>query len=596
MEISNRKIVIILLFLSIGIIFSIRLFYLQVLDDTNKVEAANMSERKITIYPSRGLIYDRNQEILVANIAVYDLLIVPKDEHITDTIGFCRLIGITKEEFIAGVTAAKKYSMRKPSVFEKQIPSEQYATIAEHLHKYPGFFGQSRTLRTYPYHTAAHSLGYVGEVNQSILENDPYYKPGDYIGANGLEKSYEKQLRGQRGLKFILVDVYNNEKGSFKDGRFDSLSVSGYNLETTLNAELQQYGEKLLQNKRGSIVAIEPKTGEILAMVTQPNYDPNLLIGRIRNKNYVELSRDTLKPLFNRALMAKYPPGSTFKLINGLIGLQEGTLTTDTYYSCNQGFYYANRRLGCHVHNSPLNLISAIRTSCNAYFCNVFKSIIEKYPTSAEGFSVWNKYVTSFGLGSKTGVDVPGEVNGFVPSHNFYDRLYHNSWKALTVISLAIGQGELGVTPIQMANMTAAIANRGYYITPHVVRKINGKELTNFERREIPIDKKHFETVVNGMFEVVEAGTGRGVRFSEDISVGGKTGTAQNPHGKDHSIFIAFAPIDNPKIAVAVYVENVGFGSTWAAPINSLMIEKYLNDTISRPAIEERMFNANLLR
>ena len=596
MEISNRKTVIILLFLSIGIIFTIRLFYLQVLDDDNKIEAANMSERKITVYPSRGLIYDRNQDLLVANIAVYDLMVVPKDEQIEDTLDFCRIIGVTKKAFIDGIKKAKAYSMRKPSVFEKQIPAEQFAVIAEHLHKFPGFYGQSRTLRTYPEKSAAHTLGYVGEVNQNNIDKDAYYKPGDYIGANGIEQSYEKQLRGQRGTKYVLVDVYNNEKGSFKDGRFDTIAVSGYNLETTIDAELQKFGEQLMQNKKGSIVAIEPKTGEILAIVTNPNYDPNLLIGRIRNKNYVALSRDTLKPLFNRALMAKYPPGSTFKLINGLIGLQEGTLNVNTYYSCNGGYYFASRRLGCHTHSSPLNLTNAIRTSCNAYFCNVFKSVIEKYPSTVEGYEKWYNYVTAFGLGSRTEVDVPGEVKGFVPSYNFYDRIYRGSWKANTVISLAIGQGELGVTPIQMANMTAAIANRGYYITPHVIKKVNGKELRNFEKHNIPIDKKHFETVVNGMFEVVEAGTGRGVRFSEEISVGGKTGTAQNPHGKDHSIFIAFAPVDDPKIAVAVYVENVGFGSTWAAPINSLMIEKYLTDSVSRPKVVERMLNADLLK
>jgi penicillin-binding protein 2 len=366
-----------------------------------------------------------------------------------------------------------------------------------------------------------------------------------------------------------------------------------------MNLDLQEYGELLMHNKRGSIVAIEPKTGEILCLVSNPNYDPNLLVGRIRGKNYQKLSQDTLNPLFNRALMAKYPPGSTFKLLQALIGLEEGVIDENTRFSCNGGYYYAGRRLGCHAHSSPVDLEFSIQTSCNAYYCNVFKRVLDKYPTSEEGYQKWRSYLAQFGLGSRLMVDMTSEISGFVPESTYYDKFYgRHRWNGHTIISLAIGQGELGVTPIQMANFCATIANRGWYYTPHIIRKIGGEPITDSTytiKHEVDIKKEHFEKVVNGMYKVIEAGTGRGVRFNE-VEICGKTGTAQNPHGKDHSIFIAFAPKDDPQIAMAVYVENVGFGSTWAAPITSLMIEKYLTDTITRPWIERRMLEADLLR
>lgn len=597
---DNRRFVVALIVVSVGLIFIMRLFFLQVIDKDWEIEAANMSERKVTVYPSRGLVFDRKHKLMVANIAVYDLMVVPNAVKNIDTANFCELIGITREQYAERLEKAAKFSVRKPSVFEKQIPAEQFSTISEQLHKFKGFYAQSRTLRAYPQAIAAHTLGYIGEVNQRLLDQDPYYQPGDYYGASGIEKTYESVLRGRKGIRFVVVDVYNNEKGRYKDGQLDTIALSGSDLISTLDADLQAYGEKLMQNKRGSIVAIDPSTGEVLALVNNPSYDPNLLTGRIRNQNFAELSVDTLKPLFNRSMQARYPPGSTFKLINALIGLQEGTLTPDMRYGCSMGYFYANRKLGCHSHPSPLDLFNAITTSCNAYFCNVFKNIIDKYPTTAQGYAAWRKHVLSFGLGDKTGIEQPNEIKGLIPSNAYYDKIHgKNRWKAHTVISLAIGQGELGVTPIQMANFVSVIANRGWYYRPHLVRQIDGAQELDKKFREkqySTIDTKNFDIVVDAMRNVVTNGTGRGTQWDPAIEVCGKTGTAQNPHGKDHSIFIAFAPKDNPKIAVAVYVENVGFGATWAAPINSLMMEKYLTGKITRPEVEKRMVEANLMR
>lgn len=599
MNLSDRKFVIVFIIISVGFIFIIRLFFLQVVDDSWKIMAANASERVITEYPARGLIYDRNGELLVANTAVYDLMVVPREMKNIDTLAFCELLEIDTVEFNSRIEAAKKYSRYKPSVFMKQIPATQYVEIAENLYRFSGFYGQPRTLRHYPYPIAAHSMGYVSEVTQKIIDENKYYERGDYIGANGIESIYEEVLRGQRGKRYVLVDVHNNIQGSFANGRFDTIAQAGKNLTSTLDAKLQMYGEKLMQGKRGSIVAIEPATGEILALVTNPGYDPNLLVGRVRGKNYQKLSQDTLKPLFNRALMAQYPPGSTFKILQGLIGLDEGVIDQNTFFSCHGGYYYGGRRLGCHAHASPVAFLYSIQTSCNAYYCHVFKRVLDKYPTSEEGYQVWRNHLEKFGLGSRLKVDMTSEVNGLLPTTNYYDRFYgKNRWNAHTVISLAIGQGELGVTPLQTANFTATIANRGWFYTPHIIKEIDGKPITDTTYTQIHhtgISKENFELAVEGMFRVIEGGTGRGVRFSKDIEICGKTGTAQNPHGKDHSIFIAFAPKDEPKIAIAVYVENVGFGSTWAAPITSLMIEKYLTDTITRPHVEARMVGADLI-
>ncbi len=544
MNLSDRKIIIVFIFIVVGLIFSLRLFFLQVVDDEWKIMAARASERVITEYPARGLIYDRTGKLMVANTAVYDLMIVPRNVKNLDTLAFCNLLQIDTAEFRSKLAAAKKFSRYKPSIFEKQIPSSEYVEVAENLHLYPGFYGQPRTLRYYPKPVAAHAMGYVSEVTPKIIEENGYYERGDYIGANGVESIYEEALRGRRGKRFILVDVHNNEKGSYEGGRLDTLAQAGRNLTSSIDLDLQEYGEKLMKNKRGSVVAIEPATGEILCMITNPNYDPNLLVGRVRGKNYQALSQDTLKPLFNRALMARYPPGSTFKLLQALMGLDEGVIDENTLFSCNSGFYYAGRRLGCHAHSSPVNLRFSIQTSCNAYYCNVFKRLIDKYPTSEESYQKWRKHLSLFGLGSKLHVDMTSEINGFVPETTYYDKFYgRNRWNGFTIISLAIGQGELGITPIQVANFTSAIANRGWYYAPHIIKEIGGEPLTDTtytQRHETGIARQHFDKVVEGMYQVIENGTGRGVRFSPDIDVCGKTGTAQNPHGNGPLYFYRF--------------------------------------------------------
>jgi len=588
------------IFLFIAIVYIVRLFNVQVLDQGYKMDADNNVLRKVIKYPARGLIYDRKGQLLVYNEAAYDLMVIPSQvEESMDTLEFCALLEMDKVTFIDKITKAKNYSIYKASIFEKEISTKSYAKIQEQLFKYPGFFVQRRTLRTYPERSAPHILGYVGEVSPSIIEGNPYYKSGDHIGISGIEKTYEEVLRGKRGIEIQMVDVFNRTKGKFKDGLFDTAAVSGSDLQLTIDNELQRYGEYLMQNKKGSVVAIEPSTGEILALISMPTYDPNLLVGRARSVNYKQLSIDSLNPLFNRALMAKYPPGSTFKSINALIGLEEEVLTPNTKYSCKLGYRSGRFHMGCHSHQSPVDLEFSIQTSCNAYYSNVFRSIIDKYPTAEEGYEVWHEYVKSFGLGQKTGIDLPNELQGFIPKPEYYDRYYgKGNWGSLTIVSLAIGQGELGFTPMQMANMTATIANRGFYISPHIVKSVSNQQRgvmdSVIQRKEVGIAKEHFEHVVEAMHKVVEEGTGRSARI-DSLEVCGKTGTVQNPHGDDHSTFIAFAPKDDPKIAISVYVENGYWGSRWAAPIAGLMMEKYLRDTISRPEIEERMVNGNLI-
>ena len=579
------------------LIFIIRLFSIQVLDDSFKTSSENNVIRKQTDYPRRGLIYDRNKELIVYNEAAYDLMITPKQAISLDTALICSLLDIDTLNLMKRIEKARNYSMYKASVLMKQISVETYTKLQENMFLMPGFFVQTRTLRKYPYSTASHLLGYVGEVNQKIVKSKPYYKEGDYIGVSGIEKAYEDKLRGQKGVKLLLKDVHNNIKGSFNDGKFDIKSKPGKDLQSSIDIFLQNYGESLMKNKRGSIVALEPSTGEILCLVSSPNYDPNILVGRKRSDNYLILNEDTIsKPLFNRASLAQYPPGSTFKLINALIGLQEKVIYSGSKFNCDQGYVYGEekRKMKCHPHRSPLNLIESISNSCNAYFCNVYRAIIEKYPNTYEGYDVWRNYVTSFGLGNWLNNDLPTGQKGFVPTQKFYDRIYgKNRWKSLTNLSLSIGQDALLTTPIQMANMTAAIANRGYYYTPHIVKGIENDSIDDRFRKPIRtmIDSSLFEIVIKGMQEVVEdeeLGTSN-IAKMENITVCGKTGTAQNPHGEDHSIFIGFAPKDNPKIALAVYVENGGWGSTWAVPIASLMIEKYLNDTIERDWLEKKI-------
>jgi penicillin-binding protein 2 len=599
---ENRPYIIGGFFSVIIIIFIVRLFSIQVVDDSFKTSSENNVIRKETDHPRRGLIYDRNNELIVYNEAAYDLMITPNQASSIDTNLICSLLSIDTLALEKRLEKAESYSMYKSSVFMKQISVETYTKLQENMFLMPGFYVQARTLRKYPYSTASHLLGYVGEVNQQIIKKNPYYKEGDYIGVSGIEKAYEDKLKGIKGEKLLLKDVHNNIKGSFKNGKFDTKSIPGKNLTSSIDIFLQNYGEQLMKNKRGSVVAIEPSTGEILCLVSAPNYDPNTLVGRKRSENYTVLNNDSInKPLFNRAALAQYPPGSTFKLINALIGLQEKVIKSSTHFECDDGFVYGEekRKMKCHEHRSPLNLEESIANSCNAYFCNVYKSIIENYPTTYEGYDAWRNYVMSFGLGNWLNNDLPTGQKGFVPNKNYYDKIYGKKrWKSLTNLSLSIGQDALLTTPIQMANMTAAIANRGYYYTPHIIKKIESDSIESRFKTKIytEIDSSYFDIVIKGMQEVVEnkeLGTSN-IAKMDDVTVCGKTGTAQNPHGEDHSIFIGFAPKDKPKIALAVYVENGGWGSTWAVPIGSLMIEKYINDTISRQYLEERIVNGEI--
>jgi penicillin-binding protein 2 len=596
----NRKYVIIALIVLASAGLLTRLFIIQVVKDTYRLSADNNVLRYVTQYPARGLIYDRNGKLIVYNQAAYDLMVVPAQTSRLDTAEFCGLLGITGETFRERMTAAIIYSRRAPSVFLKQISDETYARFQEKMFMFPGFYVQPRTLRKYSKPVASHLLGYVSEADDGIIRKDPYYRQGDYIGKSGIEESYEKELRGKRGVKIFLVDVYSRIKGSYSGGAFDTTAVQGTDIISGIDIGLQEYGELLMKNKKGSIVALEPKTGEVLALISSPNYDPGLLVGRIRSDNFAMLSADTLKPLFNRALMASYPPGSTFKPINGLIALQEKVITPNTLFGCQNGYLF----VGCHSHASPLNLEGAIMHSCNSYFCQAFRKILENPDnlSIAKSYEKWKGYLNEFGFGSKLGTDFANELPGFIPEVSYFDRYYgKDRWKALTVISLAIGQGEIGTTPLQMANMTAAIANRGYYYTPHVVKSIGqqGNIDPRFTKKHIiNIDSLNFEEIILGMEAAVNGGAGKtaGIAALKDIIVCGKTGTAQNPHGKEHSVFIAFAPKDDPKIAIMVFVENAGFGATYAAPIASLMIEKYLRGEVSNKEREQIMLNLNLMQ
>ena len=601
---ANRRHVVRLIIILVGLVFGVRLFLLQVVDNTYKVTASSNVLRYVTQYPARGLIYDREGKLLVYNEAAYDLMIVPQQLEAFDTTEFCQILNITKEYVNESIQRARDYSYYNSSIFLKQVSSKTYARLQEKLYKYPGFYVQARTLRKYTTENAAHILGYVGEVNEKIIEDQDYYKSGDYIGISGIEQSYEDYLRGQKGVNVYLVDVHNRIKGTYANGRLDKKAQVGSNIISTVDLDLQAYGEKLMDKKIGSIVAIEPSTGEVLALVSTPNYNPELLVGRVRTKNYVNLMSDTLKPLFNRALMAQYPPGSTFKIINGLIGLQEKVLWPSLEHECGGAYYAGRMRVGCHFHRSPLNFIESVQMSCNTYYCNVFRSILDnkKYPSIRESFDQWRKYVMSFGFGTYLNSDFSNELRGLVPTKQRYDRVYgERGWRSLTLVSMAIGQGELGTTPLQMANMTAAIANRGYYYTPHIVKEIEGDNQMDerfYQKNYTKIDSNYFDLVIEGMDLAVngEPGSGSTARTAKlpDIKVCGKTGTAENPHGEDHSIFIAFAPKEDPKIAIAVYIENGGFGGTWAAPTAKLMIEKYLNDSIAIPWWEDYILNAEI--
>lgn len=592
----SREQTIIAIFLLIGIIFVTRLFYIQVIDKSYALSANNNVLRYVTQYPARGLVYDRNGKLLVYNEAVYDLMVLPSQVKKIDTAEFCALLDITVEGFKERITKAKEYSRYKPSLFEKQLSKETYGFLEEKMYRYKGFFVQPRTLRKYPTPIGAHLFGYVGEVTHSIIEKNPYYKSGDYIGVSGIEQTYEEVLRGNKGMKIKMVDVHNREVGSYAGGKYDTTSVMGQDLYLTIDGDLQELGEKLMMYKMGSVVALEPSTGEILAFISSPSYDPNLLVGRVRSKNYTLLSTDPIKPLLNRAMMGAYSPGSTFKMVNDLIALQEGVLTPNTRYTCQAE---GSSPIRCtHKHESPLDVYVAINQSCNPFHWQVFKSIItsSKKGSIRENYISWRKHVMSLGMGHKLGTDIQSEKSGNVPSADSYDAIYGKGrWNAMTIRSLSIGQGEILVTPLQLANLAAIMANRGSYVVPHVVKTIGNQNTadTPFKKVVSTIRKEHFEVAVEGMRQVATLGTARWYQI-EGITMAGKTGTVENPHGKDHSLYMAFAPAENPKIAIAVVIENAGFGSTWALPIASLMIEQYITGKITRPELEERMYNSKL--
>ena len=589
----NRSTVIIVIFITVAFIYWIRLFQLQIVEERYTVDARSNAIRHKVQYPGRGLIYDRNGEILVYNEAVYDLMIIPGQAKETDWALLAQLLEITEEGAKERYKKARAYSRHAHSVFEKQISKETYGKLQEYLYRFPGFYVQSRTLRRYPKPIAAHVLGDVGEVSESEIARNSYYQMGDYIGKSGLEKYYETQLRGTKGVKVVMVDVLNREKGSYKGGMFDTAAVSGQELYSTLDASLQAYAEELMYGKRGSIVAIEPSTGEVLALVSAPTYDPNLLIGRIRSGNYGVLLNDPQKPLFNRALMAYYPPGSIFKLPQALIGMQEKVITPYSGFACDKSL------VGCHGHPDALSVAEGVRMSCNPYFYQVFRRIImrgkdnNRFVDSRLGLQRWDTLIRTFGFGQRLNIDLSDAKAGFIPDAAYYDRYYgKNQWAFSTIFSVSIGQGEIGLIPLQMANLAVIMANRGYYYTPHLVRAIgNGKNsLLDTVAHHVAIDRRYFEPVVEGMYGAVHlpGGTARRARI-DSIVVCGKTGTSQNPHGKDHAVFIGFAPRENPRIAISIFLENSGFGGTWAAPTASLLIEKYLTGKVSRKWLEDQV-------
>ncbi|MEI6815011.1 MAG: penicillin-binding protein 2 [Bacteroidota bacterium] len=596
---GNRKLIIIGIFLVVGLAFLSRLFYIQIIDKSYKLSAENNFLHHVTQYPSRGMIYDRKGKLLVYNEPIYDLMVTPKLVKVIDTMEFCRLVGISKEEFDKKLRLAKKYSKDIPSPFEKQLSKETYGALMEKLDDFSGFFVQSRTVRRYAETIAAHLLGDIGDVDSSITKTNRYYKDGDYIGKSGIEYTYEPELRGKKGSKLMMVDVRGRQMGSYENGIYDTLAVKGENLTASLDADLQSYGEALMQNKIGGIAAIEPSTGEILAMVSAPSYDPNLLVGRERAKNYEILLTDKTRPLYNRALLSAYPPGSTFKIIMALIAQQEGVLGPETRYPCAGGYPPGGGKPACHHHPSPLDLALAISYSCNSYFSYVFKSVMDqkKFTSTEESFENWRKHVLSFGYGRKLGVDLPSELSGGVPTIEHYDKVFgEGHWRSSTILSLGIGQGEMGASPLKMANAMAIVANHGYYYIPHVIKAIGDKQF-QFEKyttkNYTTVSPEHFFTVIEGMYDAVESGTASASKI-KDIEICGKTGTAENP-GKSHSVFFGFAPKENPKIAIAVMVEHGGWGADWAAPIAILMIEKYLKGNISRPDIEKRMLDGVVL-
>lgn len=604
---ADRKFIIGGFFCLVILIYLCRLFYIQVIDDKYKIDARNNALRYLTEYPVRGYIYDRNGKLLVFNEASYDLIVIPRETKGCDTMSLCEVLQITRQEYLRRIKKASQApnSPRKQSIFEKQMSAKTYAALQEKLYRYKGFFVQKRTVRKYPKPIAAHLLGYVGEISKEGAEKNEYYKEGDYIGITGLEKGYEEPLRGRKGTQVAITDVHNKTVGSYMDGKYDTLAVPGKPLYCTIDRELQEYGEKLMAGKKGAVVAIEPSTGEILCLISAPSYDPNELVGgKERAKNYARLALDSVNvPLFNRALTAMYPPGSIFKLIDALIAQNDGLINRNTVYPCALGYPPMGGKPKCHPHGGGKSLVGSIATSCNSYYAYVFREIVDqsKYPKFIDGYNHWRNTVMSFGPGTRLGTDLPYDKPGNVPSVEYYNKVFgKNGWRSNTIVSLGIGQAELTLVPLQMANVVATIANRGYYYVPHSVKGIgSARQLDEKFKVKHYVDVQNQEAylnVIEGMQGAMEPG---GTAYSnrlKDIVVCGKTGTAQNPHGDDHAVFLAFAPREQPKIAIAAIVENAGFGNTWSAPVVTLMIEKYLKGKTDRPELEKRILEANLIQ
>lgn len=608
MEINRKNKLLLGLGAAVAVLL-VKLFAIQIVDDKYKRSSENNSMVYNDIYPPRGIIYDRYGNVLVGNSTCYDIMVRPRDVKELDTLGLASLLGVPVEFVRERMTYYREHRSAigfQERPFMKKVPSDVYARFAEQEYHYPGFRGQMRSIREYPFNAGGNLLGYISEVNADDISRHPEYKSGDYIGKTGLEAAREQDLKGKKGFHIFLRDSRNRLQDSFMDGKYDRDAEPGHDIVTTIDAPLQQYGQQLMDGKKGSLIAIEPSTGEILAMVSSPGIDVDILsdIGA----HYAEISKDKNKPMFNRTVMAAYPPGSVFKLVNGLIGLQEGVLKPEYKYPCETGFSYSKgRKLGCHSHASPLALLDAIATSCNGYFCYVFRNILEnkKYGSIQEAFDVWREYVLSFGFGRKLGSDFPSELGGNIPTSDYYNKVYgKRGWRFPTIVSLSIGQGEIGVTPLQIANLAATMANRGFYYIPHLVKDSEGVEIDGKykERQYTKVETSHFATAVEGMYMAVNGGgAAGGTAFGAAVpglDICGKTGTAQNPHGKDNSVFICFAPKDNPKIAVAAYIENAGFGATWACPIASLLVERYLTGSIreERKPVEDRVINTRLIQ
>ena len=597
-----------LLFISIiavGVLFISRLFYLQVYNSSTHNLFEDNAIRKVYDYPKRGFVYDRNGELLVANQPSYDVMVIPREVESLDTLEFCSLLKIDKEKFIKTYNKARRYSPRLPSVFVSHLSKEDYAVLQEKMRKFRGFYIQKRSLRNYETTIGANVLGDIGEVNNGIIRRDPYYKMGDLIGKQGVEASYEKTLRGVKGIKFIQKDRFNRNIGPYKDGKFDTIPEQGKDITITIDAQLQAYGELLMKNKRGGVIAIEPSSGEILAMIAAPTYDPNILVGRARSKNFTKLYNDSIaKPLFNRSLQGVYEPGSPFKLMNALIALQEGVMSPNEIITCYKGYKYGNRIMKCHCNYGTRNdMVGGIQRSCNAYFATTYRKILDKNGSASDGIDTWSKHAQSFGLGQFLNNDLFVGQKGRIPNRDYYKRMYPKTFYSTYTISNAIGQGEVATTPIQLANMAAAIANRGHYYTPHIIKNIEGETLpVQFTKaKQTTIDKHNFEPVIEGMFQVYKKGTAASLQI-KDIDICGKTGTVENfvkidsikTQLTDHSIFLAFAPKDEPKIAIAVFVENGYWGSRFAGKVASLMIEKHIKGYITRTDLEEWLIKHSL--